>query len=233
MITIQLTTMTTAEINKIKRRITDVLKVHAHVSPSRSRGLLKIKDLIGKLYEAEVLATICENLVTQEKLQISLVGHGKLVLKQKGGPINRSFPYFKVWKNGQLFAELFTDIYFNTLSSQRRITSGTRNGDYHELDIALISPGVIHQPNPEEIMIAVECKNTGVRKNLIRELLGFRRELSYLASSISTPFTTWPAAQIDADPPSVHMLFINSNYNLRQYTDNCEVFGIMLLHHPM
>lgn len=226
--------MTTVKINRIKRRITAVLNVHAHVSPSRGRGLLKIKDLIGKLYEAEVLATMIENLVTLEGLQVTLKGRGKLVLKQKGGPVNRSFPYFQVWKKGQLFGELFTDVYFNTLSSSRRPGVGTQHGDYHELDIALLLPNISHQPEPEEIMIAVECKNTAVRKSLVRELLGFRRELSFIPGHpIATAFSSWPATQINADPPSVHMLYINSNHNLSHYTANCQFFGILLIYHPM
>lgn len=226
--------MTTAEINKIKRRITDVLKTHAHVSPSRSRGLLKIKDLIGKLYEAEVLATVIENLVTSEGLQVTLIGRGKLVLKQKGGPINRTFPYFKIWRNGQLFAELFTDIYFNTQSSRLRPVGGSRRGDYHELDIALLLPGIHSKPQPEEILIAIECKNTKLKKGLVRELLGFRRELSFLSQfPLTTEFSSWPATQINADPPSIHMLYINSNHNLSEYIDNCEVFGIILMYHRM
>lgn len=226
--------MTRAEINRIKRRITDILNLHAHVSPSRTRGLLKVKDLIGKLYEAEVLAKIIENLVTLEGLQVTLIGRGKLVLKQKGGPINRAFPYFKVWRNGQLFAELFTDIYFNTLSSTLRPPGPPQYGDYHELDIALLLPNIADKPERDEIMIAVECKNTAVKKNLIRELLGFRRELSVIPENlVPTAFSSWPATHINAYPSSVHMLYINSNHNLSNYTANCEVFGIMLIYHRM
>jgi len=227
--------MTSAEINKIKNKIVQVLKTHSHVSPSRGRKLIQFKDMVGKLYEAEVLAEIIKNLVTKEGLRVSLHGSGNLILKAKGGPINRSFPYFDVWKNGQLFAELFNDIYFNTLSSVSIGNSGNLKGDYHELDIVLLRPGVkdSDKPKPDQIYLAVECKNTTLKKNLIRELLGFRRELSYLSMPLQTEFIHWPVSFIAAQPPSVHMFYISRSKYLNEFKKNCEVFGILLEHHPM
>ena len=225
--------MTTAQINKIKKKIVSTLNTHAHISPSRSRGLLKFKDMVGKLYEAEVLAKICEDLVTKEDLRIRLKGSGFLVLKQKGGPINRYYPYFEVYKDGSLFGEMFTDIYFKTLSSSLRIGGGLNFGDYHELDIALLQPNVVDKPECNQILIAIECKNTVIKKNIVRELLGFRRELSFLAEPTTTIFTAWPEIEVNARPSSVHMLYTNYNKNLHHYIDNCKVFGVTLTYHPM
>lgn len=225
--------MNTVEINKTKRKITAILNKYAKVSPSRSRGLISISDLIGKLYEASVLAEIIEKLVTEEKLRVTLVGNGYLKFKQKGGPINRSYPYFQIWRDGKLIAELFMDIYFSTLSSKKRIGQGSNRGDYHELDLAVLLPDIQNRPNPEEILIAIECKNTTLEKSTIRELLGFRRELSYLHDSIPTVFLNWPAAVINAYPPSIHMLYTTNGPILPHYRDNCDVFGIKLIHHPL
>lgn len=225
--------MTAAEIARIKGNITRTLQAHAGVSPSRTNNLLPTKSLQGKLYEAHILSTICEKLVTQEGCNISLVGGSILTLRQKGGQINRSYPYFKVWKGSRLFGELFTDIYFSTLSYQMRGTPARKAfGDYHELDITLLKPNQSGYPNHLEVMLAVECKNTSIKKSIIRELLGFRRELSLLQSPRPTNFSVWPSSTTPSDPNSVHMLYC-SDSRISRYLDNCSQFGIILQHDRM
>jgi hypothetical protein len=224
--------MTAADVARIKKKITTTLKAHANVSPARTQNLLPMKSLQGKLYEAHILATICEGLTIQEGLRISFVGGNILMLRQKGGPINRSYPYFKVWKDTTLFAELFTDLYFATLSYKMRgAPKHKAYGDYHELDIAILQPGQTGYPQQTEVMLAVECKNTSINKNIIRELLGFRRELSfYLRNSQPTHFKVFPTNQTHSEPNSVHMFYCSDN-RINRYTLNCIQFGILLRHH--
>lgn len=226
--------MTAASLSRIKSKITTVLQQSANVSPSRVRTLLPVKSLQGKLYEAHVLASICSNLAAKEGCSLSLVGGNKLVLKQKGSPIDRSYPYFEIKRGKVLIGELFTDIYFNTLS---HFIKGSPNppthGDFHELDIALLKPGLKGYPSHAEVLLAVECKNTAIKKSIIRELLGFRRELSFLAQGhIPTGFRSWPANRIKANPASVHMLYC-SDRRINRYQTNCDQFGIILEHHKM
>jgi hypothetical protein len=224
--------MTAADITRIKGQITTILQTHASVSPASTKVLLPTKSLQGKLYEAHVLATICQNLATQERLRINLVGGSTLTLRQKGGPINRTYPYFQVWNGPNLFGELFTDIYFTTLSYQLRgAPTRTTNGDYHELDIALLQPNQSGHPQQTEVMLAVECKNTSIKKSIIRELLGFRRELSFYSSVLQpTNFSVFPTNQTHSNPNSVHMLYC-SDSRINRYTQNCLQFGIILQHH--
>lgn len=226
--------MTATDITRIKGQITSILKTHAGVSPSQTRTLLPIRSLQGKLYEAHVLATICENLVMLEGLSLVLVGGSTITLRQKGGPIDRKYPFFEVWRDTRLFGELFTDVYFNTLSYQMRgAPLRQSNGDYHELDIALIQPNQIGYPQISEIMLAVECKNTSIKKSIIRELLGFRRELSFYSNNPRpTNFSIWPTNQIHSNPNSVHMLYCSDN-RINRYTMNCLQFGILLENHIM
>lgn len=226
--------MTAADIIRIKSKIATVLQANAHIAPTRTATLLPTKSLQGKLYEADVLATICENLVNLEGLRITLSGGSNLVLKQKGGPINRRYPFFQVWKGSTLFCEIFTDVYFDTLSYDIRGSHLVRGyGDYHELDIALLQPNLTGHPKHTDILLAVECKNTSIKKSIIRELLGFRRELSFYHSRPkATNFTYWPKASIKADPNSVHMLFC-SDYRINRFSTNCLEFGIILQHHTM
>lgn len=226
--------LTPADITRIKSQIATILQANASVAPARTNTLLPISSLQGKLYEAHVLATICEKLVTQEGLRVTLVGGRNLMLKQKGGAINRTYPYFEVWNGRTLFGELFTDVYFNTLSYQMKGSPARQTyGDYHELDIALLKPGQNGKPQHSEVMIAVECKNTSIKKSIIRELLGFRRELSFWSHlPLPTNFSVWPAIQTNSNPNSVHMLYCSDN-RVNRYTTNCLQFGIILEHHQI
>lgn len=222
--------MTDAEVIGIKNRISIILQANSGAAPSVINSLLPttIKSLQGKLYEAHILALICENLVTKENCTIQLVCGSNPVLKQKGSPINRSFPYFKISKNGSPFGELFTDTYFKTLSYSLKGTAmNPVRGDYHELDIAMITPGKTGYPAHDEIMLAVECKNTSIKKHIIREVLGFRRELSfYNGTTNPTHFQSWPVDFVSADPASVHMLYC-SDKAVNNYQSNCLRFGIL------
>lgn len=226
--------MTEADILRIKGQISTILQTHAAVSPAQTKNLLPIKGLQGKLYEAHVLATICERLVTQEGLRVSLAGGSVLMLRQKGGQINRAYPYFQIWDRTTLFGELFTDIYFTTLSYKMRgAPSRKTSGDYHELDIALLQPNQKGYPQHTEVMLAVECKNTSIKKSIIRELLGFRRELSYYSQILNpTHFRKFPIDRIHSEPSSVHMLYCSDN-RISRYALNCLQFGILLQHYKM
>lgn len=223
--------LTSADIIRIKNKITTTLRNYANVAPARAINLLPISSLQGKLYEAHVLADICEKLHNQEGLRIKLVGSGNLILRQKGGFINRTYPYFEVWNGSTLFAELFTDIYFSTLSYKMKGSPAHPSfGDYHELDIALLKPHQNGLPTPLNIMLAIECKNTPIKKSIIRELLGYRRELSYLSNRpISSNFSHWPITYINAIPNSVHMLYCSDN-RVNRYATNCLQFGIVIEH---
>jgi hypothetical protein len=226
--------MTATEITTIKSKIASVLITNAGIAPTRTATLLPMKSLQGKLYEADVLATICENLVRHEGVTITLAGGSHLMLKQKGGAIDRNYPYFQVWNGRTLFCEIFTDVYFDTLSYHIKGSPLPKvNGDYHELDIALLKPNLTGHPKHSDILLAIECKNTSIKKSIIRELLGFRRELSlYHKPSIPTNFKNWPITLINADPNSVHMLYC-SDYRINRYSTNCAEFGILLQHHRM
>ena len=232
--------MTQNKIKKIKSRIANILNQYANVAPSRSWQLLpvKINSLQGKLYEAHVLATICKNLVIKEGLKVKLVNGTNLILKQKGGPINRNYPYFEVYDKNGMFGELFTDIEFLTLSYDLKYQHipklKPQYADYHELDIALLKPNCNGRPLHSEIYIAAECKNVSFnKKSTIREILGYRRELSfYTKLPINTHFSSWPINYINANPSSVH-IFYSSNNNIIHYRQNCKQFGILLEHHNM
>lgn len=225
--------LTSTDVVRIKTQITNLLKKNAGMSPAQVTGILPVKDLQGKLYEAHVLSVIIENLATQEKCTIKLVNTGKLMLKQKGSPLNRTYPYFEVWKGGSLIGEIFTDTEFTSLSCSLR-KAKVSNGDYHELDIGLFTPGCMDgkRPSYNEVLLAVECKATVFEKSIFREVLGFRRELSMLKNKHKTIFNVWPIDEVPAVPSSVHLCY-STDGAIRRYSDNAIEFGILMIHETM
>ena len=229
--------MTTTEIQLMKTGIFRILRRNAHISLRRINNLLPRKSLQGKLYEVHVLATILDELTIQEGCGVKLIGSSHLVLKQKGSPINRSYPYFEIWKDSKLFGEIFNDVYFSTLSYQLKgyIIPKTF-GDYHELDIVMVKPYNrkidIEYPRIDDIMIAVECKCISqLTKNIIREVLGYRRELStFVSTPEKTPFNVFPIDFINSKPNSVHMFYCTDE-RVTEYHSNCIQFGTIVKYH--
>lgn len=223
-----------SEIARIKSEIKIALNNAASITPKRTLSLLPSKGLAGKLYEVSVLAEVIENLKFKEGFRFKLKSGSILRLRMKGGKINRSYPYFEMYKGSTLFAEVFTDLYFNTLSYKiKGYPAVQMPGDYHELDIAVVKPGLSDKPNHEEVYIAIECKNTSAEKRLIREILGFRRELSVVDYAANrTQFKIWPAHVVHSRPSSIHMLYC-SDKGVKKYDSNCIRFGIIIHHYIM
>lgn len=167
-----------------------------------------------------------EQLATQENLQITLINSRYIPLKSSPGPINRSYPYFQLRRNSSLLAELWTDVEFTSLSyDQFQASRPLQRGDYHELDIVVTEPAVTGRPSHSKIWLGVECKNTGYTKNLLKEILGIRRELSLLQAPRPTRFMQWPRTTVPADPPSCLMVFA-TDASVNQYSSPGDVFGI-------
>lgn len=222
--------LTSTDIVRIKAQITNLLQKNAGMSPAQVTGILPVKDLQGKLYEAYVLSVIIENLTTKEKCTIKLVNPGKLALKQKGSPLNRTYPYFEVWRSGTLIGEVFTDTEFTSLSCFLRKAT-ISNGDYHELDIAMFTPGCAAgiRPSFVDVLLAVECKATVFEKSIFREVLGFRRELAMLDKNMNkTIFNIWPIDKVSANPASIHLCY-STDGAVRKYRDNALEFGILMI----
>lgn len=223
------------DITTIKDKISNTLSRYTGESPSTMLEILPttLGSMQGKLYEAHVLAYLIENLVTKEGFIVKFMHGTKLTLKQKGSIINKAYPYFEVWKGPLHFGNIFTDTYFSTISyEQVNFPAGLYDGDFHEIDIILVSPDATNYVEPNQIKIAIECKNTTITKSIIREILGFRRELSLLDFSNTTSFNSWPTRLINANPSSIHMLFC-SDKKVIDYEKNCNYFGTLLVHFIM
>jgi len=213
----------------IKSKITRALRKGVNATTRDLRGLMPASLTAGKLYEAYSLALVCAELKSKEACTLTLVGSSKITLKSSPGPINSKYPHIKVEKNGVHFANIWTDIEFVSLSACTTPKAHLNKGDYHEMDIVLVPSSVLGRPQHNEILIAVESKNTGYQKNLLREILGVRRELSYLVDPISTVFKTWPNAQVPADPPSC-LLVYSTDPAIHKYSSPGNFFGINFYH---
>src|SRR5207248_2691578 len=125
------------------------------------------------------------------------------------------------------------DVEFVAMSYARRAQGASLSrGDYHELDIVVVPAGIGGRPAHDELWLGVECKNTGYTKDLLRSILGVRRELSLLSHPRATRFSTWPRTAVPADPASC-LLVYSSDAAVSSFADPGEVFGIDFVHLPL
>lgn len=187
----------------------------------------------GKLYEAYILAKVAESLVIQEGYVLRLINSDHIALKSGTGGINRRYPRIDLLKQGVVAAELWTDIEFLSFSyCSDRSDAAPTYGDYHELDIVIVSPGLTGRPRHEEIWLGVECKNTGYQKGLLKEILGIRRELSLYQNQRPTRFVRWPRSKVPANPPSCLLVF-STDSKVTNYSAPGETFGIDFYHEEL
>ena len=215
--------MTVADL---KKEISDAFKTYA-AAPHRTKFTPIPKTLTdGKLYEAYILGLLAENLTTQEGLTLRLVASSKIRLRSSPGPIDRRFPHIDVFRNSNRIAELWTDIEFLTLSYERRGSPAIKtSGDFHELDILMLEPGLTGNPQHNSIWLGVECKNTMYEKSLLKQVLGVRREMCLLDEFNRTKFQFWPRTTVPASPPSC-LLVYSTDTNVSNYSSPGNTFGI-------
>jgi hypothetical protein len=189
----------------------------------------------GKLYEAYILGVIARELATKEGLRLQLAMGTKIRLRSSPGPRKPGFPYIDVFEQStnNKIAEIWTDIEFLTLSYDGRgRPTPPERGDYHELDIVMLEPHQMGYPSHYSIWLGVECKNTRYNKQLLKEILGIRRELSLLTPPQSTRFQIWPRSIVPASPSSC--LLVYSTYSgVDDYKSPGEIFGIDFYYEPL
>lgn len=217
----------------VNAKITRAFKSYIPLPASRAFSPIPRSLTAGKLYEAYVIALVARELVTQEGLKLILSAGKHIRLRSSPGPIDRNYPRIDVYKGKKQVAEIWTDIEFLTLShGERGRPMPLTRGDCHELDIIMVPPGLTSYPGNEMILLAVECKNTGYKKSLLKEILGVRRELSLLVENTPTCFTSWPRTYVPARPASC-LLVYSTDSNVREYTMPGNVFGIDFCFEPL
>lgn len=219
--------------DELKRRIEGIFQQLFAADDDDAFDLVPDSLTSGKVYEAFVLADVARHLVHQEGFELVLVNGNHISLKSAPGPINRSYPVVELRRNGTCVAEIWTDVEFLALSySTRGSGAPPEKGEYHELDIMITDPGLEDRPPHDAVWLGVECKNTGYGKGLLKEILGVRRELSYLQDLRSTRFGSWPRTKVKANPPSCLMVY-STDEGVRAYSKPGELFGIDFKHLPL
>lgn len=217
---------------QIRAEIRKAFERHLDVDPADASAIVGAINGAGKLYEALVLGEVARRLTVVEGCKINLTTGNILRLKAKGGPINPAYGTISVSKRGTPIGELWTDVEFLGLSFHQR---GSRQhptaGDFHELDIVMTEPGTTGRPSHERVMIAVECKNTTYQKRHLREILGVRRELSFLRPPTETSFAKWPATHVPANPCSCLLVF-SSDAAVNRFDSSGPFFGIQFYYLP-
>lgn len=216
----------------LKAKITKALGKGISAKTSALADLIPESLTAGKAYEAYVLGLVCERLHFDEGLSLRLVGGTKIALKSSPGPINTSYPHIEVFQGTQHIANIWTDVEFKALSAIKSGKNSLSLGDYHEMDIAVVVPNAAARPTPEQVLLLVECKNTGYQKSLLREILGIRRELSVLSHPSPTSFSIWPRSTVPADPPSCITVF-STDPAVLSYCGPGTTFGIDFFHEPL
>lgn len=217
------------DVDIAKDHIKDVFKRmgQARKEQVRDLGLDDLKQ--GKLYEAYVLADVIEKLVRREGLEIKFVNGTKLKLKSSPGPINTAYAHFQVYRASRHIGNLWTDVEFEAISSTQTAVPSSAN--YHELDIVLCDIAVDKRPRFDEIFLGVECKSTpAVNKAMLREILGVRRELSFLQPNRPTRFKYWPSSKVNAEPPSCLMFYSVDEKPCREWVAPGDTFSIKFEH---
>lgn len=197
--------MTQSELESIKGRLEDSFK---EFSSTGNHKIIRPTLTLGKIYEAFVLSLILQQLADKEGLFIVLENDKNLTLQSGPGKIDRTKPHFSVYRTHSDYCrnckmgEIWTDVEFLALSYKATNASTPTNGEFHELDIVFTKPEVSGRPKHSDIILGVECKATAYGKNLLREILGIRRELSYFKKQQKTHFNTWPALWQDYNHPT-------------------------------
>lgn len=185
----------------------------------------------GKLYELYVLSDLVSELATRG-FGVSFVGTS---LKFKGSPgmIKANDPHFELRAPGahSVSYRIFVDIEFDTLG--QNITGATDDSRRHEVDL-VVTTATAGYPRHDQIALGVECKCVAnFTKSLIKEVLGVRRELSFVnriqqPSELSQAGGS-PNVQVPADPPSEFRLaYIDPKGS--NYEESPRAFGIELKH---
>lgn len=184
----------------------------------------------GKVYELVCLAEVVQQLQALGFAVKFKSGHSKVKFKASPGPVNHAYPSFEVTPPNGPGLELWTDVEFLTLSHAMGGVSDLSK--CYELDLALtekIKNG--HRPRHDQIVLGVECKarSSGL-KDTIKQVLGVRRELSFIAYGESRLCElTGKSKVIAADPPSEFWLF-HTDFRIQHYRHGPNHFGITIDH---
>jgi len=182
--------MTEAEKQIARERIDAVIEA---LTGLRGQGsamaeVTSLRD--GKMFEVLVLVWLFRKL-TESGYTVVAVNGTILELSSNPGSIDTNAMHFDVMVDGDTVAKIWNNVQFLGTGYSAAVTNAEREPlstplapDYHELDIAVTMPEVTNGLIPmEKVLIAIECKDRRLDKGMLRQVLGLRRELSFMRES--------------------------------------------------
>ena len=215
--------------------VNQIQAVFANYKAIRSSDRVLLQALsTGKLYELYVLSELVVDLQNRG-CYLSFVGQ-TLAFKGAPGKINNSDPHFRVTAPNGSKSRLFVDIEFVTMGMNLSPKNSSPDlSAHHELDLAVVETNQSY-PFHSQVLLAVECKAvSNFEKKIVREALGIRRELSFVAvdkPSLLTQAGGRPHRSVPADPASEFWLAFIDPSALR-YRLSPLRFGIEFKHVPL
>ena len=182
----------------------------------------------GKVYELYCLARTVEFLKRHQPVKVQFVGTS-VDFKASPGKVDKTKSHFVITGNGPSL-ELHTNIEVRTLSATYGVTGPS---SCHEIDLVLLEHAQDRQrPAHDQVVLGVECKAHALfKKQIVREVLGVRRELSLLgvAPSRLRAFLLGQCHGIRVEPASEYWLaFTDPRGN--DYRHGPRVFEIKFKH---
>jgi hypothetical protein len=199
-------------------------------------GQSKAQD---KLYELKALLETMDLLPGGAAKSFHLVGAASPRFRYKGGRIVRNqWPHIQMRIANQPYAELWNNIEFASLSAidEHRTPGYPTYGDTHELDIVVTRIGQPDgYPPYADIEFGVEVKDRPYNKELLKALLGVRREMAYVYSGPPPAGVcrhAWWSIQGPGAVPDSALVAFASGGEITKY-DGPEVrFGLKMIHLP-
>ncbi len=148
-----------------------------------------------------------------------------------GGPASRNrtkFSHFELLDNAlTVVAEAWVSLEVHSLSWEiAGKTMPVPLAARHELDVAIVDPGLSSYPNHGEVQVAATCKNRGsTSKEQVREALGLRRRRLSLRGTSRGSRAPWLIPDVPCSPPSP-LLLVSSDVGVKKYRKPVDALGL-------
>lgn len=216
-----------------------IIRTFGRMFGSPSTAALGRMKHVDRVYELHCLISLLDGLKRKRPaVHFVLAGGSGVALRASGGAIDRtSHAYIEVQDgSGRAIAELWSNVEFWALShvkGRHPNPRGWPRGAAHELDLVLLTPGVSGRPEPADILIGVEAKHRPYGKGLLKELLGVRREMTYVGLPQQNPWVWWGAPSgLPARPPS-GMIAWCPYPSILDYDQAADFYGILMDQLPL
>lgn len=194
--------------------------------------------LLDKAYELSAMLDMMRSIrAFRPTLTFQLRNGSAVGFQRHRGPIVRTATsHVAILENGGVVGEIWTDVECVAISAptSAKFHLGHIFGMGHELDIVVVKPRTNGRPLPNEILLAAEAKNRSFSKELLKQILGVRREMTMRRSHRPRSprhWFAWWTPRLPANPPSGLIAYC-SYPNIANYGGPANYWGIHMKHLP-